>query len=288
MSRISPTTQVYNPSPLLLVPFRRVKSTILTRLVHLCRSVEKVRLISSGKIRICTMISVKGLGRSFLNTWILLILLFSPLLVHALDDEPLAKGGRGGGGGRGSSGSGRGKGVKMIKLFGKLNVALWVVIVVGGEHPHPFPSPPSPPALRKNTGANCGFVVVIGLLALCCLFCLFSFCCSRGKKTKNAGARGISTVEAGQYHKMQDQPFLPPGNAPPYNPQDVYHPPAAYQGGAYGEKPGEAAQYYNQPYGQGGLGYMTDKGHPHDASVSSQGSQVHHVPYPPWGAAGQR
>jgi hypothetical protein len=96
---------------------------------------------------------------------------------------------------------------------------------------------------------------------------------------------------------MQDQPFLPPQNAPPYNSynNDIYQPPQAYQIGAAGGNGGEAEKYYAQPYGQGGLGYAAnDKASvyssnsptPHQHSQS--GSQVHLVPYPPWGAAGQR
>jgi hypothetical protein len=81
-----------------------------------------------------TMINVKGLGRSCMSTSVLLILLLCPLFAQALDDDAMAKGGRGGGGGSRTSSSGsKNKGTKMIKL-GKLNVALWVVIVVGGEY----------------------------------------------------------------------------------------------------------------------------------------------------------
>jgi hypothetical protein len=68
-----------------------------------------------------------------MSTSVLLILLLCPLFAQALDDDAMAKGRGGGGGSRTSSGSSKNKGTKMIKL-GKLNVALWVVIVVGGEY----------------------------------------------------------------------------------------------------------------------------------------------------------
>ncbi|CAG8729685.1 7993_t:CDS:2, partial [Acaulospora colombiana] len=87
------------------------------------------------------MLKVTRSIRSFMCTWIALVLLLFPLLAHAAEEEEAAKG-RGGGGGRGSNRNGNGgkKPPKTVKL-GSWNAPLWAVVLV----PKPIITPYVPP-----------------------------------------------------------------------------------------------------------------------------------------------